>query len=332
MTNKRILTLMIPTFNRAEIVAENLKGIIKMLRQNHLLETIELVVSNNASSDHTSQVLSTIVQANPDVCILLFNHEHSLGSTGNMNFVLGKSRCNHVMYIGDDDYISQDYLNAVLHYIKTVKDLSCVISSYKNIDLEGNPTGRGRDLNKKTKLYKKGFRSSLANTWRGHQLSGLVFRRSVIQGLLEKYAVTNDYPFIFFALACTHHGTTVLLPEYPVLVTRPPQKEKSWGYGDDGLIGDVFENYQKYRSYNIFQRSLLQLKLLDVQYWRYAMYLKRGIFPFMKCLWKIESGNTTLLPTRIVFPFFLPIIFFKKVISLLFTGELMSTLRTDVDI
>jgi len=332
LSKEKILTIMIPTYNRAKVVAENLEGVIKILEDNHLLERVEIVISNNASEDDTFEVLKKIVAANKNVSISLFNQEQTLGSLGNMNFVLQQASCEYVMYLGDDDYISAEYLKSVLRYIVKIKGLSCIIPSYLNIDVQGNPTGRGRDIGKKTTLYRKGFYNSFANSWKGHQLSGLVFKRSLIKNVLDENNITNVYPFIFFVLTCTHQGKTVLLPEFPVLVTRPPQSEKSWSYGEDGLIIDVFENYEKYKGYNLLQRSILQLKFLDVQYWRYAMYIKRGIPTFIKCLTHIVSGKTTLLPTRIIFPFFLPIIVFTKIVSLSFKGELMNTLRTNVDI
>jgi len=140
------------------------------------------------------------------------------------------------------------------------------------------------------------------------------------------------YPFIFDTIICTYNGDCLLIPEYPVLVTRPPQTHKFWGYGDNGLINDAFENYAKFSGYNQFQKGLLQLKFLDEQYWRYAMYLKLGLGSFLKCLWSIERSPNTVFLTRILFPFFLPLIGVKKLIVFLFTGKLISIIKTKVDI
>jgi hypothetical protein len=180
---------------------------------------------------------------------------------------------------------------------------------------------RGRDLDKKTKLFKKGFFSAYINSYRGHQLSGLVLKRENLFEVYQQYAVHNLYPFIFFVAYTALHGDLLHLTDYPVKVTQPGQDKKYWGYGNDGLICDIFDNYKKLPVSGI-NKSLLQTRLLIVQHWRYLMYFTTknknleekgirasGIKNGMLVIKNIMTSENTLFLTKILFAVYLPFLF-----------------------
>jgi hypothetical protein len=74
------------------------------------------------------------------------------------------------------------------------------------------------------------------------------------------------------------------------------------------------------------------MKFLWVQYWRYAMYLKVSTPAFFRCIWKITSGPSTSLLTRILFPLALPLLLPLKAVMLGIKGELGIILKREVDI
>ena len=100
-------------------------------------------------------------------------------------------------------------------------------------------------------------------------------------------------PQIYPIAYCCLHGVTYHITEYPILVTRPPQKNKVWGYGSGGLIGDVFDNFVKL-DITMWQKVKMEMKFLVEQYWRYAMYIKRGVGKFLGCIGSILKSPNTL--------------------------------------
>lgn len=328
--NKKLLSILIPTFNRSVYLEKNLEILKKIVLNSKLEDDLEVIISNNFSTDTTANVIEKFRASLPELFIGI-NQKSNIGLEENALFLLGKSNSKYVMYLGDDDYLSTEYLLTVLAFLKNKKP-SIIIPSYNGITPEGVLLGRGRDLDANTSEYTQGFYSCLSHSWRGHQLSGLTFLR---QGVLKSYrknSVNNIYPFIYFATLSLLQGNFIHLTDYPILVTAPPQNQKDWGYGADGLIGNVFDNYKRIEGLHFWQRSLLEIVFLDVQYWRYAMYLKVGLLDFLKALFKIFLGKNTSLLTQIIFPVLIPIILFKKTIELLIKGELLKTFKRKVEV
>lgn len=205
------------------------------------------------------------------------------------------------MYLGDDDYINEEYLLNIIHKLKIETDIHCVLPAFRHIDYGGNLLQTGRDLNIESKIYNKGFSNCLTNSWRGHQLSGVILHR---EGLIDSYIqnnVDNSYPFIYFVAHCCLNGQTWHFTDYPVLVTAAEQKDKDWGYGKDGLISDIFDNYKKLNISHI-QRAQLEIRLLHIQPGRYLMYWNKKIYPFINACWNIEFGKNTSYLTKCMFP------------------------------
>lgn len=324
---KRILTIAIPTYNRIDFLQENLKRLERIIVELGVEEQIGILVSDNASTDGTRELLEN----NPhfEVRVAYHRNEKNIGPIKNTANLFGVVQTKYLMLLGDDDYISKEYLKRVLECLR--EDAGCIIPSYVNIDLEGNKNGRGRDLGIPSSVYEPGFENCLENAWRGHQLSGLVLRTEGIIDEIQKKEIYNYYLQIYAVAYCCLHGRTYHITEYPILVTRPPQNKKAWGYGEDGLIGEVFSNFVKL-DITEQQKYKLQIKFLKDQYWRYAMYIKKGIPAFFKCIGNIVKSPNTVQKTKMVFSLSFGFILVGKAVGLLFSGKLWKTLATKVDI
>lgn len=327
-----ILTITIPTYNRLSMLKKNISLLIKYIRRNHLEKDVCILISDNASEENYEDFFSDIQKRYKDLIIVYHRNKVNTGCARNMIDMLASCKTKYFMLLGDDDFIDERYLKKVVEILNKDKNIGSIIPSYYNIDLDGVAIDRGRDLNKKSKVYSEGFKNCFVNAWRGHQLSGLVIKNDNIYNILVERNINSLYPQIFMIAMNCINGKTYHITEYPVKVTRPPQNEKTWGYGESGLITDIFDDFKKLREINTFQRFLLELKVLDAQYWRVAMYLKKGVSSFFKCLKSIsQSSNTTNL-MKIMIWILIPLIFAKKGIVLLLSGKLLKTLSTQVDI
>lgn len=193
----------------------------------------------------------------------------------NALYVFGNATSNYVMNLGDDDYLEDDYLKKVVSLLDSHSNLGCIIPNFYGI----TPRPEKRILlerDKNAPIYRNaGYEACLAVAHKGHQLSGLVFYR---EGLLEEYkkrGVHNIYPFIFMvAYTCLHYDVYHMSDSH-TLVTKVPQNKKDWGYGEDGLMNEIFDNYKRL-GLGIWERANLECRFLENNAWRYLMYKKRS--------------------------------------------------------
>lgn len=296
-----LISILIPTYNRAPFLLRNLKMIADYILNENLQKEVEFVVSNNQSTDKTEEKVKQFQKENTDIQIRYFAQTENIGLEKNALFVLKKAKGEYVMYLGDDDYIELDYLRECTTYIND-KSIHCIIPSNTPIDIKGNPISGGRDIHLPTKKYKSGFSNCILNAWRGHQLSGLVLKRDKLYKSYIKYNVNNIYPFIFFVSLSSLNGDTVHLTEHPVKITVVPQTNKDWNYGKDGLINEIFDNYRKLPLTNS-QKTKLQLFHYRRQSWRLWDYRNQSNKIFFQAFINIWLSKNSTFEFKSVFPF-----------------------------
>ena len=325
-----ILTICIPTYNRCTQLKNNLELLCAYITKNNCEKEIGLFISDNHSQDGTLRMLSEIKTQNPDILFIYHTNEDNIGASKNLVNLFKCCPTPYIMLLGDDDYISEEYLLGCLRQILSDHNLKCILPSYYNVTPEGKDLKRGRDLGRKSQHYQRGFRNCYVNSWRGHQLSGIVLENSGIYERIVENNIDNLYPQIFAVASKCLEGDLFHFTDFPVKVMRPPQSQKDWGYGPNGLISDIYENYS-HLNITLMQRFLLEYQILDKQYWRCAMYLKKGCVDFFKCIWSICASKNTSIIMRMLIWLLVIWVFLKNAVTLLFKGKLKATLTTHVD-
>lgn len=326
-SQQQLLTIAVPTYNRIQFLEKNLSNLERMILELGAEKKVGILIADNGSTDGTDKLFAE--ETKWKVTIRYHRNTENIGPIKNVANLFGIVESKYLMLLGDDDFIAKEYLQRVLQCLE--EDIGCIIPSYVNVDLNGQETGRGRDLGIPSKRYEAGFPNCLENAWRGHQLSGLVCRVAGIMEQIETKDIYNYYLQIYVVAYCCLYGVTYHITEYPVQVTRPPQKEKTWGYGDDGLVDNIFANFVKLDISDL-KKARLEMKLLSDQYWRYAMYIKKGIGKFFLCIGKILKSSNTVWPAKVAFACSFGFILVGKAVSLLVSGKLWKTVSTKVDI
>lgn len=295
-----MLSILIPTYNRDEFLLRNLHLLAGFITETQLTDRVEILVSDNCSTDATRQLLAEF-QGSTSIRLEIFNQPANVGLKANALFVLSKSTQPYIMYLGDDDYIERDYLTESLKLIEADPNLGAIIPNNYQVDIHLRGSFASlRERISETRRYEPSFKTLLAHSSKGSQLSGLVLRR---EGLLEKYVakgVDNMYLFIYLLSVSILHGNTYLLVKYPVKVVQPVKK-KDWNYGKDGLLNDVFDNF-KHLPIDRGQRYLLELKTLYAQTMRYYFDFKRGNLFFIKNILSIWFPENASLYYKLTFP------------------------------
>ena len=327
------VVILIPTYNRSKFLKNNINSLRAQIYEHDLEHRVGIVLSDNHSSDDTIDVIEEF-SSNVNFYFRSYTQESNIGAVNNVLFLLKEAEhmAKYILFLGDDDILSSNYVNKVIELIDDNLELSVIIPSNIAVDTDGNLMGYGRDLGNRNRFFKKGFYSCLKNSWRGHQISGLVFPAEKTYSLCEKYNIKNMYFFVFIVAYYSLRGELYHLVDSPVKVCRPDQKAKGWSYGDDGLISEFYDNYKRLPGIHFIKRVLLEIYLLDKQYWRYSMYLKLSLYRFVCAVRLISTGSNTSIVTRIMCPILIPIIMLKKTVEVLLKGEIVTVLKRKVDI
>lgn len=106
----RLVSIGIPTFNRARLLSRTLESI---LAQDH--GDIEAVVSDNASTDDTEAVCRGFAERSQRIRYL--RQAHNRGPTANFNAVLAEARGSYFMWLSDDDWLDSNYVSECLRVL-----------------------------------------------------------------------------------------------------------------------------------------------------------------------------------------------------------------------
>ena len=99
-SEKPLLTIAIPTYNRARYLRENLNVLFDQLAAE---PRVELIISDNASPDETPEVVSGFVERGLQVRYL--RNETNVGPDANFLQCFELARGKYVWLVGDDDII-----------------------------------------------------------------------------------------------------------------------------------------------------------------------------------------------------------------------------------
>lgn len=117
--NTPLVTIGIPTFNRSALL---LRAITSAQRQTY--KNIEIIVSDNGSTDDTVSICMELTKE--DERIQIHQHPSNIGGTGNFNWVLSQANGSYFMWLGDDDWIDTNYVEACLNILTQDSTLAFV--------------------------------------------------------------------------------------------------------------------------------------------------------------------------------------------------------------
>lgn len=115
----KIITIAIPTFNRASALEQNLNYIFDCTREDY-----SVLVSDNASTDSTYEVCHQFLQNKPEFKYV--RNQNNLGYDLNVLNCLNHVNTPYVWFLSDDDFINDEILQKVINYI-LVEQPDCML-------------------------------------------------------------------------------------------------------------------------------------------------------------------------------------------------------------
>lgn len=113
------LTIVIPTLNRAYCVG---RAIESALSQKY--PAIEIIVSNNGSTDNTREVLKQYC----DPRLRIIHHDQTIPADAHGNFLLAESKGEFFLGLSDDDYLEPEFATRIIELFDRAPELSFAYS------------------------------------------------------------------------------------------------------------------------------------------------------------------------------------------------------------
>jgi glycosyltransferase involved in cell wall biosynthesis len=114
---KPFLTIGIPTWNRLPYLQKNVEGLIRQILSQQLTDSVEIFISDNASTDDSAAFLSETTQQHSFV--RAYSHSENRGANANFQFVIESAQAEYVWLLGDDDLLAENVIARVITDIKT---------------------------------------------------------------------------------------------------------------------------------------------------------------------------------------------------------------------
>jgi glycosyltransferase involved in cell wall biosynthesis len=192
------ITIGIPVRNGARTLRQALDSCLRQTCRD-----IEVVVSDNASTDETSRIIEDYRRRDPRVRLLRQDLPVSMWENHRATFEAARGK--YFMWGADDDILGDDWVGTLLGHLERNPDVGLAYGSLRlfneHDDVEGTSfewpvTMDSRDL--------PTWRRILMDKQSGYPAQGL-FRRDLLQGYeWWEHTISPDWPFLVFMLVRTN--------------------------------------------------------------------------------------------------------------------------------
>jgi glycosyltransferase involved in cell wall biosynthesis len=219
----KILTVGIPTYNRAHYLRENLENMLPQLISKQ--DVIELIVNDNASVDDTTAVVSEL-QQKYNFPITYAKHPNNMGVSANVMDIVDKAMGRYIYLMGDDDVLSPNFFDVILRIISENDGLGLIHFGYLV----------GDSFCSNTKIYDSKYngmmnvydsrdfiKRTLSNT---SFMSSLIFLKEIwYEGILKIGIIENYYGYELYATLLWGSLNKQCLYYYmPLVIARNPSR------------------------------------------------------------------------------------------------------------
>lgn len=218
-----LLSICIPTYNRCDKVLALLRFLSSELENNVFVNDIEIIVSDNCSTDDTKEMVSQFTGGSN--FFIYHRNQSNLGLIGNLHKLVEISQGDYIWFMGDDDVYYKNILCAVYNKLKE-KALDYIFvnhCAYKNYKSDGT----GFDSAVPNRLISKEYLSSYdilkIFDYSGTSLmfiSASVFRRNTIMNC-DCSRFDNLALPLYWCFYCASKGKNALISDVMI--------ENQWG-------------------------------------------------------------------------------------------------------
>lgn len=138
MNNTKLLTIVVPTFNRYSELEETLICLLTQIKMNNLYDIVNFVVADNASEGDLPKSLEEVIVSNN---FQYFKNPSNIGITKNLLKSLEFVTTKYVWFFGDDDFVDNLLIQKLLSLLNSNYDFIQInrLSFYDKKEIEKLP-------------------------------------------------------------------------------------------------------------------------------------------------------------------------------------------------
>ena len=203
---QQLVSIVVITYNSAKTVIETLDS-----TKNQTYKNIELIVSDDCSTDNTVEICKNWIEINKDRFFRteLLTVEKNTGVPGNCNRGIRKCSSEWIKLIAGDDILLSNCINDFISYINSDRKIDIIYSLYYSFNTKNG------EIVKENLLPIEQFNKDFSNkklhqlkTYLGYGINitpSLFFKKELIEKMgyyNEKYRLFEDTPMISKILSC----------------------------------------------------------------------------------------------------------------------------------
>ena len=231
-----LLSIVIPTFNRCKSLRKILDQMTNQISPERNSQ-IELVLSDNASSDETKKIVSEWRRKNKKINFSYFCNKTNLGFDRNCLSGANRASGKFVWFMSDDDSLSDGAVDKVFNALMSHRDVVFAFVNYSMITpgfdeyfpckFKGDIKVSFDDLIIKTKFYFS-------------FISSCIFNREILCSIdLNKYLGT-DWMQLYAVKIIAPMGESLIISEPLIKMIRPGLQESRKEKKSDTMAIDFF--------------------------------------------------------------------------------------------
>ena len=209
----QLASMIILSYNQEEFIRETITSAI-----NQKIENLEVIVSDDCSSDNTYGIIEKIAQNyKGNKKLIHHKNDHNIGLTGNFNKAVSLARGKYIIVGGGDDVSLPMRSTISIAAMQRNKDISCASMAFKKINPVGkfieNDAGAIKSIKRFFNFQKKfGIDQLTDNSIKGLYGPSRIFNRDAFDlfGPLNHKCPTEDSTML---LRCLLIGNVMAIPK-----------------------------------------------------------------------------------------------------------------------
>ena len=261
--NPSLLTICIPTYNRAELLGTALDAILGQVNERNA-SLVEVLISDNASPDKTAEVVLTKSQTYPQAQVTYICQPVNIGAERNILELMVRGTGTFFLLLSDDDVFLSGALDGILMRLRNHPDLDALAVNMCGFVANTAEKGSHQCVpNSDSIIYAKGDALAFLGTTITH-ISCLIVRRELIHDKDFSESIGTFFPHSYAFLTALAHEGGMLITNSPVLTTRG---NTSLGYNFYEAFVTGFAKVMKYAESMGYHSEVTRAALRKHSHW-----------------------------------------------------------------
>lgn len=252
MTQPPQVSIGLPVYNGEAFIAEAIETLLSQTFQD-----IEILVSDNASTDDTADVVRHFVDR--DARVRYIRQASNLGAAANFNAAFAESRGRYFKWAAHDDYVTDDFIQRCVEVLDADERVVLVYANALDVDRHGRQIGpvydTATDMCGDAEDSVERFHHFVLENHSCISIFGLI-RRDILARtpLIDRYVGSDRVLLAELAL----HGQLVKLPEFMMYHreyegrstrTRPDLQDRIGWFDPERAGRRTFPHWRLLRAY-----------------------------------------------------------------------------------